>query len=190
MLSIMLHAASFHVNFDIVSKAVPFDVAAVGTGGASLISIDPAAASYSASVSTLTPEAIRGDFSKSIVPLWDYSACDAQSVCFAFPGPSILPASRLDPFWLQATRALPAPSTTTTTSPNALFQVSGKITDGRVTIDANTNAVLSRFGAIVQVPAGPFDKAISTFKLYVDGRLVASKDVPYRVSSRPTDTGQ
>jgi len=40
------------------------------------------------------------------------------------------------------------------------------------------------------IPAEPFDKVISTFKLYVDGRLVASKDVPYRVSSRPTDTGR
>jgi uncharacterized protein (TIGR03437 family) len=189
-LSIMLHAASFRVSFDIVSKAVPFDVAAVGTGGASLISIDPTTATYSASVSTMTPEAIRGDFSKSIVPLWDYSACDAQAVCFAFPGPSILPANRLDPFWLQTTRALPAASTTTATSPNALLQLSGTIGKARLTIDGNTNAVLSRFGGIVQAPAGPFDTVISTFKLYVDGRLVASKDVPYRVSSRPTDTGQ
>jgi hypothetical protein len=189
-LSIMLHAASFRVSFDIVSKAVPFDVAAVGTGGASLISIDPATATYSASVSTMSPEAVRGDFSKSIVPLWDYSACDAHAVCLAFPGPSILPASRLDPFWLQATRALPAPSTTTATSPNALLQLSGTISNGRLTIDGNTNAVLSRFGGIVQVPAGPFNKVISTFKLYVDGRLVASKDVPYRVSSRPADTGR
>jgi hypothetical protein len=43
-LSLMLHAASFRVSLDIDSKAVPFDVAAVGPGGAALISIDPATA--------------------------------------------------------------------------------------------------------------------------------------------------
>jgi hypothetical protein len=186
----MLHAASFRVSFDIGLKAGPFDVAAVGTGGAALISIDPATATYTASISTLSPEAARGDFSKSIVPLWDYASCGLQLVCFAFPGPSVLPTSRLDPFWLQATRALPAPTTSMSTSPNAVFQVTGAIASGRLTIDGNTNAELSRFGAIVQVPIGPFDKAISTFKLYVDGKIVASKDLPYRVAARLTETGR
>jgi uncharacterized protein (TIGR03437 family) len=184
-LSIMLHAASLHVSFDIVPNASPFDIAAVGTGGVSLISIDPATGSYTASVSTLTADAARGDFSKSIVPLWDYTNCDLQAVCSAFPGPSILPVSRIDPFWLQATRQLPAATPITSTSPNALLQSSGSVGGGRFTIDANTDATLSRFGGIVQVPLGPFDTMVSTFKLYVDGRLVASKNVPYRVVSRP-----
>jgi hypothetical protein len=76
------------------------------------------------------------------------------------------------------------------TSANAVFQLTGAISSGRLTIDGNTNAALSRLGAIVQVPVGPFDKAISTFKLYVDGRVVASKDVPYRVAARLTETGR
>jgi uncharacterized protein (TIGR03437 family) len=188
--SIMLHSASFRVSFDIVPKAAPFDVAAVGTGGVSLISIDPATRTYTASVSTLTPDAARGDFSKSIVPLWDYTNCDALAVCVASRGPSVLPTSRIDPFWLQATRQLPAATAITSTSPNALLQGSGSVSGGRLTIDVNTNATLSRFGGIVQVPVGPFDKMVSTFKLYVDGRLAASKDVPYRVVFRPADAAR
>ncbi|MBZ5619594.1 MAG: hypothetical protein LAQ69_12855 [Acidobacteriia bacterium] len=184
-LSIMLHAASFNLSFDIVPSADPFDVAAVGTGGASVISINPAAGTYTASVSTLTLEAARGDFSKSVVPLWDYTNCDVQTlVCFAFPGPSVLPPSRIDPYWLQAIRMLPVPSATAPTSPNVIVQVSGNLSGRRLVIDGQTNTALSRFGGIVQVPLGPFDTSQSTFKLYVDGRLVTSKDFPFRVIHR------
>ena len=150
-LSIMLHAASFNLSFDIVPSADPFDVAVVGTGGESVISINPAAGTYVAVVSTLTADATRGDFSKSVVPLLDYTACDQTLVCFVFPGPSILPASRIDPCWLQAIRMLPAPSVITTTNPNAIVQVSGSLSGRRLAIDGQTNtrsrslAVLSRF---------------------------------------------
>lgn len=184
--SIMLHAASFNLSFDIVPSADPFDVAVVGIGGASVISVNPTSGTYTASVTTLTQEATRGDFSKSIVQLWDYSSCDNSLVCFAFPGPSVLPASRIDPYWLQATRLLPVPSLTTATSPNAIAQFSGSLSGRRLVIDGQTNTALSRFGGIVQVPLGPFDKSVSTFKMYVDGSLVTSKDYSYRVVYRQT----
>lgn len=181
--SIMLHAGTFSVSFDIAPSASPFDVAAVGVAGASVISIDPAARTYNASVSTVTQAAAAGDFSMSVVPLWDYANC-TQAVCFPFPGPSILPVTRFDPLWFRAIMQLPAPTATTATSPNAVMQVSGTASGSHFAVDGQTNSSLSRFGGIVQVPLGPFDKNVSTFKLYVDGNVVAAKDFTYSVVKR------
>jgi serine/threonine protein kinase/DNA-binding beta-propeller fold protein YncE len=182
--SVILHAGSFSVSFDVLPAASSFDIAAVGTGGASIISIDPAARAYNASVTTITPQAAIGDFSKSVAQLWDYASCDQTMLCQAFPGPNILPASRLDAYWLKATGQLPVPAAAAPTSPNAVVQVSGSLSGSRMVIDAQNNTALSKFGGIVQAPLGPFAKAVSTFKLYVDGRLVVSKDFPYTVIAR------
>jgi uncharacterized protein (TIGR03437 family) len=182
--SIMLHAGVFTVSFDIVPGAGPFAVAAVGEAGSSLISIDPAAGTYTASVTTLTPAAAAGDFSSSIMPLWDYGSCDWKSaICFPFPA-SIVPPSRINPFWGGALRQLPAPNTTAMASPNAFLQVSGSLSGSRFAVDGQNNSTLSTFGGIVQVPYGPFEVGISTFSLYVDGTLIASKALPYLVTQR------
>jgi hypothetical protein len=87
----MLHAGTFTVSFDIVPGAGPFAVAAVGEAGGVIISIDPAAGTYTASVATLTQAARFGDFSASTVPLWDFASCDWKSaVCLQFPN-NIIP---------------------------------------------------------------------------------------------------
>src|SRR5215471_11875046 len=104
--SIMLHAGTFSVSFDILPSAGTFDVAAVGEAGCAIITIDPKAGAYSASVTTVTAAARAGDFSSSIVPLWDYFSCTLNAVCFSFPGPSVLPLSRLDPYWARASQML------------------------------------------------------------------------------------
>jgi hypothetical protein len=96
----------------------------------------------------------------------------------------VIPATRIDPFWARATQQLPPPNTTVPASPNALLQSSGNLNGSRLVVDGQTNSTLSKFGGIVQVPFGPFDKRVSTFKLYVDGKLVASKDFPYGVVHR------
>jgi uncharacterized protein (TIGR03437 family) len=178
-LSIMLHAGTFTVSFDIVPGAGPFAVAAVGEAGGTIISIDPAAGTYTASVNTLTPAAAVGDFSSSIVPLWDYYSCNWKSaVCQQFPN-SIIPVSLISPFWLRALQMLPVLNTAAAASPNALLQVSGRLSGSRFTVDSQNNSSLSTFGGIVQVPYGPFELGVSTFSLYVDGKLIASKNLPY-----------
>ena len=182
--SVMLHAGSFSVGLDLLPGATPFDIAAVSAAGSSLISIDPAAGTFTATITTITQQAANGDFSHAITPLWDYDSCVAPTaVCLPFPG-SLIPPSRLDPWQLQATRQLPVPDTATVTSPNGTLQVSGKLSGSRFLIDSQTNAALSKFGGFVQAPYGPFEKAVSTFKVYVDGRLVISRDYPYTVVHR------
>jgi hypothetical protein len=146
--------------------------------------IDPAAGTYTASITTLTPAAVHGDFSSSLTPLWDYTSCNWKSgVCQPFSN-SQIPPVRFDPYWVRATQMLSAPSTTVAASPNAFLQVSGSLSGARFAVDAQNNSVLSTFGGIVQVPYGPFPVGVSTFSLYVDGRLVVSRSLPYLLPQR------
>jgi uncharacterized protein (TIGR03437 family) len=189
LLSIMLHAGTFSTNFDIAPSAGRFDVAAVGEAGGVIVSIDPVAGTYTASVATPTIPARQGDFHDSVVPLYDYASCNAATaVCSPFPGPSILPLSRISPFWSRAMQALPTPNTAGT-APNAFTQTSGAVRGSHFVIDAQNNSALSIFGGIVQVPYGPFDLLGSTFTLYVDGIAVAAKSLPYVPAHRCVPTG-
>jgi hypothetical protein len=182
--SIMLHAGIFTVSFDIVPGAGPFSVAAVGEAGGAVISIDPAAGTYTASITTLTPAAAHGDFSSSIVPLWDYISCDWKgALCQQFPN-SQIPPSRTDPYWARTTQMLPAPNTASVASASSSLQVSGSLGGARFAVDAQNNSTLSTFGGVVQIPYGPFEVGVSTFSLYVDGRLVVTRDLPYLLVQR------
>ena len=77
---------------------------------------------------------------------------------------------------------LPTPNTPA--SPNSSFQVSGILSGSRFVVDNETNSDLSLFGGFVQLPYGPFARQVSTFRLYVDGRLVALNDLRYVVFHR------
>jgi uncharacterized protein (TIGR03437 family) len=205
---VMLHAGAFTVSFDVNASAGPFDVAAVGEAGSALISIDPASpcdndsgsvsrGAYTASISTVTAAVARGDFSGSVVPLWDYLTCDPRSwECLASPLSTITQA-RLGQFWIRAAEMLPAPNLVVsprgpTLGGNGLLQIGGCLVDllaasggSQVVIDGQKNRLLSTFGGIVQLPLGAFMTRVSTFKLYVDGVQVASKDVNYVAPYRP-----
>jgi hypothetical protein len=205
---VMLHAGTFTVSFDITSAAGAFDVAALGEAGSALISIDPASpcdndsgtvsrGAYTASISTVTAAVARGDFSGSVVPLWDYLTCDPRSwECLASPLSTITQA-RLGQFWIRAAEMLPAPNLVVsprgpTLGGNGLLQIGGCLVDllaasggSQVVIDGQKNRLLSTFGGIVQLPLGAFMTRVSTFKLYVDGVQVASKDVNYVAPYRP-----
>jgi uncharacterized protein (TIGR03437 family) len=193
--SIMLHAGTFSVDFDINPSAGAFEVAAVGEAGGVVISVDPGAScvneagvgsrgQYTAAASTLTETARRGDFSGSIVPLWDYSTCDPRSwECLAFPL-STIPPARLGDLWRKATDVLPAASFIVSPGPNAFQLGIGCLADlpggsGRFVVNAQTNRLFSTFGGIIRLPLGTVRTRVSRFKLYVDGVLVSSKDVGY-----------
>ncbi len=180
----ILHAGSFTVGFDILPSASPFDVAAVGEAGGAIITIDPRSGTYTASITTLTAAARAGDFSSSISRLWDYASCGLISaVCQPFPA-SIVPASRMTPYWVRAAQMLPLPNAPATPTPNGLVRASETLGGSRFVINDQSLSNLSKFGGIVQVPYGPFPSRLSTFKLYVDGKLVSSRDLPYVVANR------
>jgi hypothetical protein len=177
--SIMLHAGTFSTSFDIAASAKAFDVAAVGEAGGVVISIDPAAKTYTASVTTMTAAARAGDFSNAVAPLWDYATCTLPTaVCVPFPGPGIVPLSRIDQFWARAAGTLPMPNAAGT-GPNGTFQMSGTLSGSHFAVDAQNNSAVSMFGGIVQIPWGPFNLFGSTFTLYVDGVAITAKSLPY-----------
>ena len=180
----ILHAGTFAVSFDIVPGAGHFTVAAVGEAGGSIVTIDPASGTYTATVTLPTQAARVGNFSLSIVPLWDYASCNwISAVCLAFPG-SQVPPNRTTPWQLRAMQMLPAPNTAAPGSPNGFLQASGNLNGSRFTIDGQNNGTLASFGGFVQVPYGPFESGVSRFSLYVDGRLIASKQLPYVLYQR------
>ena len=57
--------------------------------------------------------------------------------------------------------------------------------DGRFVIDEQNNAALGWFGGLVRIPLGHYANRIAPLRLYVDGKLVASRDVPYQVVEAP-----
>ena len=182
--SIILHAGTFTVNFDIVPGASPFSVAAVGEAGGSIIDIDPTAGVYTASIATMTAAAAHGDFSSMMLPLWDYIGCDWRTaMCIQFPG-GVVPPSRITPFMVRALQQLPAGNSFAAGSPNAFLQASGNLSGSRFAVDGQNNSALATFGGVVQVPYGPFELGVSTFSLYVDGRLIVSKKLPYLLPQR------
>ena len=109
-------------------------------------------------------------------------------MCSPFPGPSIIPATRLPPLWVRALQALPTANTMGAV-PNAFTQTSGTLTGSHFVINAQSNAALSNFGGFVQMPYGPFDVLGSTFTLYVDGVAIAAKSLPYIPEHRCAGTG-
>ena len=84
---------------------------------------------------------------------------------------------------------LPSPTVTDPADPNGLFETAGTFTGLHFAIDDENNSPLSNFCGVVQTALGPFGNAFSNFRLYVDGRLVASKSIQYVPAQRCFFTG-
>ena len=120
-----------------------------------------------------TAAARAGDFSNAGTPVLNFSSNTP------FPG-SIVPLSRLAPQAVSATAAMPMPNGGFGQSPNATFTASDALpSGGHFTVGANSLSQLSNFGGFSQIQRTfPFNQTI-TFQLFVDGLLIASKDVTY-----------
>jgi hypothetical protein len=182
--SVTLGAAAFEVSFDIRAGARPFAVAAVGEAATAIIRIDPAAGTWEA-VNTEPTVATRfGDFSVGYpdFPILDFFGCDGGGSCFPLPG-NIIPASRISPVLNFALRYLPqvdvnAPLT-------GFVKRSGRLgADGKFRVTMAGGAPISEFGGWLRLAYGPFATHASAFRLYVDGRVVASREVVYEVVKR------
>lgn len=180
--SVMFLGGYFAVSFDIRTDAKPFTVAATGEAGSATINFNPSKGTYDAVVAIPAMAPRFGDFSTSeFTPLLDFYTCN-KALCIPFPG-SIIPRSRLDPVYLAATNLLPTPNTPVPVgSATGTLISSGLAPAGsRFVIDNDTHSELSRFGGFLQIsPAGARTRA-AAFKLYVDGKLVASRDAAYDV---------
>jgi uncharacterized protein (TIGR03437 family) len=188
--SAMLLAVKFTARMDILPSAGSFLIAAVSDAGTSIVTVDPANGSYDASVTVPTPAARAGDFSAAEFRVLDLLTCQQTAsgvVGQPFPG-NILPASRIPPDLFAALSQIPLPNTPSTRSATALLQVHGTARQGSTfVIDGQNNSSVSVFAGYLQLPLpaslGSFTPSTrtTTVKLFVDGQMVASSDVQYRV---------
>jgi len=176
----MLNAGAATVSFDILPNAQPFTVMALGPGATAVLQINPAGGTWQGYVTTPTSVAGEGNFFSYNIVVYNLLSGTP------FPG-NIIPLSILDPIELQAAGLLPVPNVSQTTpSPNATFVYASQplkqsghfsIGNGQASDDLSN----LYFGAFVNIGQPPPSTQTAEFLLFVDGMLVATKDVPYQV---------
>src|SRR5260370_1364690 len=90
---------------------------------------------------------------------------------------------RLDQIEVKAVGLLPAPNTEPAArSMNTVYAESGDLpADGHFAIDNATLTELSNFGGFAQIASQHGLSLTANFQLFVDGLLIASKDVSFPV---------
>ncbi|HTS65577.1 MAG TPA: hypothetical protein VMH28_26325 [Candidatus Acidoferrales bacterium] len=184
----LLLLVKFTARMDILPSAGPFLISAVTDAGTTFIDVDPAAGTYTGTITVPSIPSRFGDFSASGLMAVDFATCSADGTgsvtCLPFPG-NIVPASRIPPPELDALRSVPAPDMAIGNSPNGTIQVRGSVRAASTfVIDGQTNSSLAVLGGYSSIPLPaklPGYTGTTTVKLFIDGRLVASTDVPYHV---------
>ena len=177
---------SFSVEFEILPNAKPFTVAAVGDAGSAIIRIDPVSSTFSADVILPSLASRNGDFSNTeFDPLWDLLTCGVGHGCASFVE-NMIPNSRFDPTAFFAVGTLPVANTDVPGRSSDILHLEGVLVPGApFRIDAENNAMLTRFGGYDLVPFGPFPTATANYQLFVDGAFVASNETEYDVMAYP-----
>ena len=170
-LSALLTAGTFTASLDVLPNANPFTIEAKSAGGSAIININPAQNTWQAAYSVPTAAARHWDFSGAGFTVADFSNGGAP-----FPN-NVAPISRVDPIALSAASGLPLPNVAGTTGANGTWSASGTLPAGaHFTIGTGTNPP-SGFGGFINLVARGAQS--TNFSLYVDGLLVASKQVPF-----------
>ena len=181
--SLVFQGVVFSVAFDILPAAKPFVVAAVAESASSTIRLDPSAGTYEATLIVPILKARAGDFSQAGVTVYQINDTSGAN-CARVPGNTI-PGLRIDPADRAAYNLMPVPNVTDSAGIGVGYgKNSGSLpASGRVSIGANNP--VSMFGGFMQIPcANPFATKIDTLKLFVDGKLIASKEVSYSLVHR------
>jgi uncharacterized protein (TIGR03437 family) len=171
-------------RMDISAAAGPFAIAAVTDGFPSaVITVDPANATYQGLLPLPTQASHVEDFSSSSDIRYDLLTCNLGpngTTAFPFPG-NILPFSRVPPQEVQILSQLPLPDTPIPASAVGLLTVKGQAKRGTTfVIDGSNNSALASFAAYIPVKALCAQGGqTTTVRLLIDGRQVASMDVPW-----------
>jgi hypothetical protein len=177
----LLLAAKFTARVDILPSAGPFTIVAVSDAATSIITVDPASGTFEGTVTVPSVPSRFGDFSGAEFRAIDFYSCSSL-LCQPFPG-NIIPANRISPAELAALREIPLPDGPLTRASTGILKVQGSVRPGTtLVIDDKNNASLSVFAGYLTLPAPPKPGG-ATLRLYIDGTLVASTDVVYRVQT-------
>jgi uncharacterized protein (TIGR03437 family) len=162
---------TFTAAFDILPDASPFVVQATSAAGSATISINPAQNTWQASYVVPTALTRNWNFSSA-----GFTVLDFLNGGLPVPGNQI-PFSRVDPLAAAALSGLPLPNVAGAAGANGTWTASGTLpAGGHFTIGGNSNPPPA-FGGFVNLSTRGAQS--TTFSLYVDGQLAASKQVAF-----------
>lgn len=193
-LSPHLLVARITARMEIGATAGPFAITAVTEGLTSaVITVDPANGSYEGLVPVPTARSRNGDFSGSADVRLDLFTCHPPGAdgMLAYPFPAnIIPFARISPQEVQALNMLPLPNTEVAGSATGLLRVQGQVRRGSTfVIDESNNSALSAFAGYIPVRTLCARDQVTTLKLFIDGRQVASTDLHYTAGGFPFPGG-
>ena len=189
-----LLAVKFTARMDVGANAGPFAIAVVTEGMANeVIAVDPANGTFDGLAPVPSIPARHFDFSVSPDLVYDLFTCqttaDGSTMAFPFPG-NILPFSRISPQELQLMNTLPAPNLDVPRSAIGLLRVQGQAKRGTTfVIDDSNNSSLSVFATYIPVRTFCARDEVTTVRLIIDGKQVASIDVKYTAAGFPFSSG-
>lgn len=186
---------SFSVDLDILPGAQPFAIVATSEAGSAIVNVNPSAGTWQATLSEPPLLSRTGDFSQSNFKTFYLPCVNNSGPCMSAPG-NVIPSSLMDPVAIQAMASLPRPNSCSETSQqffgtglpyctnaNATYSTSGTLpVGGHFSIGTNALSNLAAFAGFIQIAgAGPSTRT-TTFRLYVDNRLIATKTVGYPIA--------
>ncbi len=184
-----LLVARITARMDISAAAGPFAIAVITEGmETSVITIDPTKGTYEGLLPVPTVPARHFDFSQSPDIRYDLLTCQAgPNGMSAYPFPNnVLPVSRISPAEVQALDTLPLPDTPVPGNAAGLLRVTGRVQRGTTfVIDGSNNSALSTFAAYIPMRSLCVRDQVTTLRLIIDGKQVASTDVNYTAVGFP-----
>ena len=180
--------ARFTARFDITPSAGPFLLNAIADGDArSVVTFDPENGSFQGVITVPAEPPRHGDFSNSGLFVIDLLSChrvaDGATNCHPFAG-NIIPFSRIPREEFEAATLLPLPNTPPVNSATGEIRISGEARRGSTfVINSQSNSRLATFAGYISIEVPPTATRTVTLKLFVDGRSLASLEVPYKVAA-------
>jgi hypothetical protein len=181
---LLLEGGSFTAQATLPSNGQPVRIAAVTDAGSTVVRLDDVGGNWScqATQTAVAAPELQGNFNFLLpeLPIIDFAA---GSSLRPFPN-NIIPVSRLDPVWMYMVGILPTVNSVSPPNLNGSIQSTCTVgTGGTFFIDSTTNAALSTFGGLRMLSYDLFPTSAATFKLYVNGAVVAQSQVQYPIVS-------
>jgi uncharacterized protein (TIGR03437 family) len=166
-ISVRLIGATARLRFAVAPGAEPFLVALVGESGGWYTKVDPVNRTLKTHSTGATDVAWAGDF--SVLP---YPVLDFLAGCNPLPG-NILPAARIDSSLHYFYYSLAHPAFIPGPEPAGASLTVAELPAGPI-IERDAG-----FTDFLRLPCGTDKTRKTTFSIYVDGKIVASKDLTF-----------
>ena len=174
-ISEMVFGGSWTASFDVLPGAAPFHVIARCNGLSQVVTVDPVSGTWSMRTPVPKASARAYDFRELGHPVVDFLTGAP------FPG-NIVPGSRVHGLQYRLTASLPYPNSSDRIGDNVVWQASGPLDDpSHVEWRGYHPSNPGVFGGYVSITQPASHMSTAVFELFIDGLLVASQEIPFRV---------